>query len=72
MTNTDTSTSSLKADRALLARRVSSSTTAAPPSALANLMRLLAILFWATLAAFALATFLDPAYPNILDILNSH
>ena len=31
---------------------------------------LLAILFWATLAAFALATFLDPAFPGVLDILN--
>ena len=34
--------------------------------------KLLAILFWATLAAFALATFLDPAYPGIFDILNNH
>ena len=33
-------------------------------------MKLLAILFWATLAAFALATFLDPEFPGILDILN--
>ena len=32
--------------------------------------KLLAILFWATLAAFALATFLDPDFPGILDILN--
>jgi len=32
--------------------------------------KLLAILFWATLAAFALATFLDPAFPGVLDILN--
>ena len=34
--------------------------------------KLLAILFWATLAAFALATFLDPAFPGIFDILNNH
>ena len=33
---------------------------------------ILALLFWATLAAFALATFLDPAYPGIFDILNNH
>ena len=32
---------------------------------------LLAILFWATLAAYALATFLDPEFPGILDILNN-
>jgi hypothetical protein len=32
--------------------------------------KLLAILFWATLAAFALATFLDPDFPGILEILN--
>jgi hypothetical protein len=31
--------------------------------------KLLAILFWATLAAYALATFLDPEFPGILDIL---
>ena len=33
--------------------------------------KLLAILFWATLAAFALATFLDPAYPGILEIIDN-
>ena len=33
-------------------------------------MKLLAILFWATLAAYALATFLDPEFPGILDIIN--
>jgi hypothetical protein len=32
--------------------------------------KLLAILFWATLAAYAFATFLDPEFPGILDILN--
>ena len=32
--------------------------------------KLLAILFWASLAAYALATFLDPAFPGVLDILN--
>ena len=32
--------------------------------------KLLAILFWATLAPLALATFLDPAFPGVLDILN--
>ena len=37
-----------------------------------QMTKLLAILFWATLAAFALATFLDPAYPGIFDILNNH
>lgn len=36
-----------------------------------NNMKLLAILFWATLAAYALATFLDPEFPGILDIINS-
>ena len=35
-----------------------------------NTMKLLAILFWATLAAYALATFLDPEFPGILDIIN--
>lgn len=41
-------------------------------SATANLphMKLLAILFWATLAAYALATFLDPEFPSLLDIIN--
>ena len=34
-------------------------------------MKLLAILFWATLAAYALATFLDPEFPGILEILNN-
>jgi len=38
----------------------------APP-----MTKLLAILFWATLAAFALATFLDPKFPGILEILNN-
>ena len=37
-----------------------------------TMTKLLAILFWATLAAFAIATFLDPAYPGIFDILNNH
>ena len=32
--------------------------------------KLLAILFWASLAAYALATFLDPEFPGILEILN--
>lgn len=32
--------------------------------------KLLAILFWASLFAFALATFLDPSFPGVLDILN--
>ena len=32
--------------------------------------KLFAILFWASLAAFALATFLDPEFPGILDIIN--
>ena len=32
--------------------------------------KLLAILFWATLAAYALATFLDPEFPGILEIIN--
>ena len=40
------------------------------PSATAKTMKLLAILFWATLAAYALATFLDPEFPSLLDILN--
>jgi hypothetical protein len=31
---------------------------------------LLAILFWAALIGFALATFLDPEFPGILEILN--
>ena len=34
--------------------------------------KLIVILFWATLAAYALATFLDPAFPGIFDILNNH
>ena len=33
--------------------------------------KLLAILFWATLAAYALATFLDPAFPGILEIIDN-
>ena len=33
-------------------------------------MKLFAILFWAMLAAYALATFLDPEFPSILDIIN--
>lgn len=33
--------------------------------------QLLAILFWATLAAYALATVLDPSFPGLLDILNN-
>lgn len=33
--------------------------------------KLLAILFWATLAAYALATFLDPEFPGVLEILNN-
>ena len=32
--------------------------------------KLLAILFWASLAAYALATVLDPEFPGVLDILN--
>ena len=40
------------------------------PSAIAKSMKLLAILFWATLAAYALATFLDPEFPSLLDIIN--
>lgn len=36
------------------------------------MIKLLAILLWATLAAFALATFLDPAFPSIVDIINNH
>ena len=32
--------------------------------------KLLAILFWASLAAYALATFLDPEFPGILEIIN--
>jgi len=39
----------------------------APPN---QMTKLLAILFWATLAAYALATFLDPEFPGILDIIN--
>jgi hypothetical protein len=34
--------------------------------------KLLAILFWATLLGGALATFFDPAFPGIFDILNNH
>ena len=33
--------------------------------------KLLAILFWAALIGFALATFLDPSFPGIFDILNN-
>lgn len=33
--------------------------------------KLLAILFWATLAAYALATFLDPSFPDILEIIDN-
>ena len=40
------------------------------PSATDKTMKLLAILFWATLAAYALATFLDPEFPSLLDIIN--
>lgn len=35
-----------------------------------QMTKLLAIIFWATLAAYALATFLDPEFPGILDIIN--
>jgi hypothetical protein len=31
--------------------------------------KLLAILFWATLAAYALAIFLDPDFPGIFEII---
>ena len=33
-------------------------------------MKLLAILFWATLAAYGLAVLLDPEFPSLLDIIN--
>ena len=33
--------------------------------------KLLAILFWATLLGGALAIFLDPAYPGILEIIDN-
>jgi hypothetical protein len=33
--------------------------------------KLLAILFWATLLGGALATFLDPAFPGILEIIDN-
>lgn len=33
-------------------------------------MKLIALLFWAALAALALATIIDPEFPGILDILN--
>jgi hypothetical protein len=33
--------------------------------------KLLAILFWAALIGFALATFLDPSFPGFFDILNN-
>ncbi len=39
-----------------------------PPN---TMTKLLAILFWATLAGYALATFLDPDFPGILEIINS-
>ena len=45
-----------------------------PPRSLTHhqnqMTKLLAILFWATLAAYALATFLDPEFPGILEIIN--
>ena len=41
-----------------------------PCSNLPPMTKLLAILFWASLAAYALATFLDPEFPGILDIIN--
>ena len=41
-------------------------------SNLPPMTKLLAILFWATLLGGALATFLDPAFPGIFDILNNH
>ena len=49
------------------------SSTATSPANLhqAKHMKLLAILFWATLAAYALATFLDPAFPGILEIIDN-
>ena len=31
--------------------------------------KLLAMLFWASLAAYALATFLDPEFPGIFEII---
>ena len=36
---------------------------------LPHMKLLLAILFWASLAAYALATFLDPEFPGIFEII---
>jgi hypothetical protein len=35
-------------------------------------MKLLAVLFWATLIGCALAVFLDPTFPDLLTIIDLH